>query len=177
MQNLQQQVEGLIYISADDGITFEQLLSITQANEEDLLNALNKLMSKHNESDSALELVDYGQKYHFITKPELFELIAKYLNLSKMKQLSQSALETLAIIAYKQPITRIEIEEIRGIGSEITLRKLMAADLIKEMGRLESPGRPILYGVSESFLDTFQMVSLEELPEIKVEEENQQELF
>ncbi len=177
MQNLQQQVEGLIYISADDGITFEQLLSITQANEEDLQNALNKLMSKHNDSDSALELVDYGQKYHFITKPELFELIAKYLNLSKMKQLSQSALETLAIIAYKQPITRIEIEEIRGIGSEITLRKLMAADLIKEMGRLESPGRPILYGVSESFLDTFQMVSLEELPEIKVEEENQQELF
>lgn len=177
MQNLQQQVEGLIYISADDGITFEQLLSITQANEEDLQNALNKLMSKHNDSDSALELVDYGQKYHFITKPELFDLIAKYLNLSKMKQLSQSALETLAIIAYKQPITRIEIEEIRGIGSEITLRKLMAADLIKEMGRLESPGRPILYGVSESFLDTFQMVSLEELPEIKVEEENQQELF
>lgn len=177
MQKLQQQVEGLIYISADDGISFEHLLTITEAKEDDLKQVIEQLMVKHNDSNSALELVDYGHKYHFITKPELYELIAKYLNLSKIKQLSQSALETLAIIAYKQPITRIEIEEIRGIGSEITLRKLMAADLIKETGRLETPGRPILYGVSESFLDTFQMVSLDELPEIKSDEESQQELF
>ena len=94
-----------------------------------------------------------------------------------MKQLSQSALETLAIIAYKQPITRLEIEEIRGVGCEIILRKLQSLDLIIEAGRLETPGRPILYGISDGFLDVFKMVSLNELPELNLNNEEEQELF
>lgn len=177
MDQLQKQIESLIYISADEGITLQQIISITEQSQEDVLSCIDRLKQHHQNSNSALELVDYGQKYHFITKPECFDVIAQYLNLNKIKQLSQSSLETLAIIAYKQPITRIEIEEIRGIGCEITLRKLLAADLIKETGRLETPGRPILYGVSDHFLDTFQMVSLDELPELKETQSESVELF
>lgn len=177
MENIQQQVEALIYISADDGITLSQIQEITSSDEETILKAIHDIQMRHEEPQSALQLVNYGQKYHFITKAECYDLISKYLNLNSIKQLSQSQLETLAIIAYKQPITRIEIEEIRGIGCEITLRKLMAADLIIEAGRLNTPGRPILYKVSDLFLDTFQMVSLDELPEIKMESEEAGELF
>lgn len=171
MELLVKQIEGLIYISADDGISLQQILSILEADENKVLEAISIIRENHLEPYSALQLVDYGEKYHFITKPECFESISKYLNLNKVKQLSQSQLETLAIIAYKQPVTRIEIEEIRGIGSEITLRKLLAAELIKEAGRLETPGRPILYQVADTFFDTFQMVSLEELPMLQKEEE------
>lgn len=177
MELLEKQVEGLIYISADDGITMKQIVNLTQSTEIEIREVLHVIKNRHLNSNSALELVDYGEKYHFITKPECFEIISQFLNLNKVKQLSQSQLETLAIIAYKQPVTRIEIEEIRGIGSEITLRKLLAADLIKEAGRLDTPGRPILYQVSDNFFDTFQMVSLQELPNFEIEEEVQKELF
>lgn len=176
MELLEKKVEGLIYISADDGISLDQIVSITESKQEAVEEVLGLISQRHQQSNSALELVNYGEKYHFITKPECFDTISKLLNLNKVKQLSQSQLETLAIIAYKQPITRIEIEEIRGIGCEITLRKLMAADLISEAGRLETPGRPILYQVTNLFYDTFQMVSLDELPVLK-EQEEMGELF
>jgi segregation and condensation protein B len=89
------------------------------------------------------------------------------LSIQKTRQLSQSALETLAIIAYKQPITRVEIEEIRGVGCDIMLRKLQALDLIREFGRSEAPGRPILYEVTQEFMDVFQLMSLDELPKLE----------
>ncbi|HHX52886.1 MAG TPA: SMC-Scp complex subunit ScpB [Erysipelothrix sp.] len=171
MELLEKQIEGLIYISADDGVSLKQIISITEATDDAVLEGLDNIKKRHEDSNSALELVDYGEKYHFITKPECFETISKFLNLNKVKQLSQSQLETLAIIAYKQPVTRIEIEEIRGIGSEITLRKLLAAELISEAGRLDTPGRPILYQVADNFFDTFQMVSLNELPKLQEQEE------
>lgn len=177
MKNLRQQIEGLIFIAGDEGITLEQINDILKADLEQVQSELDNLISYHENSDSSLLLVDYGKKYHFVTKPVCFESISRFLNISKVKQLSQSALETLAIIAYKQPITRIEIEEIRGIGSEITLRKLQSLDLIVEAGRLDTPGRPILYGISEGFLDVFKMVSLNELPELNLNSEEEQELF
>lgn len=177
MDDLEKQVEGLIYISADEGIDLKQLVSLTQVEQGLIKDVIKTISNRHETSNSALQLVDYGEKYHFITKQECFDVISKYLNLNKVKQLSQSQLETLAIIAYKQPVTRIEIEEIRGIGCEITLRKLMATDLIEEAGRLDTPGRPILYRVSDNFFDTFQMVSLDELPELEKVEQEVGELF
>ncbi|HLV49769.1 MAG TPA: SMC-Scp complex subunit ScpB, partial [Erysipelothrix sp.] len=93
-------------------------------------------------------------------------------------QLSQAALETLAIIAYKQPITRLEIEEIRGVNSDMMCRRLEAMDLIREVGRADTIGRPILYEVTPSFMDVFKLTSLNELPEIKLEEtEDEDGLF
>ena len=90
----------------------------------------------------------------------------KLFQSAKTSALSQSALETLAIVAYKQPITRVEIEEIRGVGCDMMLRKLQARNLITEVGRSEAPGRPILYGVTEEFMDSFKLLSLDELPDL-----------
>ncbi len=177
MKNLRQEIEGLIFIAGDEGITLEQLNDVLDTNIDEINSNILDLTSHHEKSDSSLLLVDYGKKYRFVTKPVCFEAIAKFLNISKVKQLSQSALETLAIIAYKQPITRLEIEEIRGVGCEIILRKLQSLDLIIEAGRLETPGRPILYGISDGFLDVFKMVSLNELPELNLNNEEEQELF
>lgn len=162
----QQILEGLLFISGDEGIELNQLMEILEVDEETLTSLLNSLKTHHEQDASSLQLVNYGGKYKFVTKPYLYDYALKLLNVNKVKQLSQSALETLAIIAYKQPITRIEIEDIRGVGSELMLRKLMALDLIEEAGRLDTVGRPILYQVTESFLDGFKMTSLDELPQL-----------
>lgn len=170
-------VEGLIFIAGDAGISLAQLCESTQLKQEDVIECVELIKVKHEKSDSPLVLVNYGEKYHFITKPECFDSIAHFLQLNKVQQLSQSALETLAIIAYKQPITRIEIEEVRGVSCEVILRKLCSLDLITEAGRLETPGRPILYEVTSTFLDTFKMISLNELPEISMQQQSESEDF
>ncbi len=177
MQRMVDIVEGLLHLSGDEGMTIQQLMSVTEFDLVDIKISLDKLKEKYNE-ESPLILVDYGERYHFITNEYLFEYALKLLNLNKVRQLSQSALETLAIIAFKQPITRIEIEEIRGISSDLMLRKLMAQDLIEEAGRLDTPGRPILYRVTHVFLDLFKLVSLEELPQLeKLSPQQEQEFF
>lgn len=171
-------IEGLIFLSGDEGISLQTLSDISEYDTEDVKEVINELITYHKESESSLELVLYANKYKFLTKNILFEYAKKLLDINKVKQLSQSALETLAIIAYKQPVTRIEIEELRGVGSEVMLRKLMAMDLISEAGRLEAPGRPILYQVTDTFLDGFKMSSLEELPELDhLINEQEEELF
>ena len=101
-----------------------------------------------------------------ISKEYVIDSAKRLFQLNKQATLSPAAMETLAIIAYKQPITRVEIEEIRGVGADMMLRKLLARDLIQEAGRSEAPGRPILYEVTNEFLNSFKLMSLEELPDL-----------
>lgn len=171
-------IEALIYISGDDGISVEEIEQLLNLDKAEIINAVAELNDCYEKNDSALFISQYGQKLKMLTRNECFDTIAQYLEVKKVKQLSQAALETLAIIAYKQPITRIEIEEIRGVGCDMMIKKLLALDLIVEAGRLESPGRPVLYQVSKSFLDVFKLVSLEELPVIDFDgEETIKELY
>lgn len=171
-------IEALIYISGDDGIGIEEIEQLLNLEKTEIIGIVEELNSRYEKHDSALFISQYGQKLKMMTRSECFDAIAQYLEIKKIKQLSQAALETLAIIAYKQPITRIEIEEIRGVGCEMMIKKLLALDLILEAGRLEAPGRPVLYQVSKSFLDVFKLVSLEELPVIDFEgEETIKELY
>ncbi|MBS5002972.1 SMC-Scp complex subunit ScpB, partial [Holdemania filiformis] len=118
------------------------------------------------EDQRGIEVVDYGGVFKFVSKALIHPYAQKLFANAKNTALSQSALETLAIIAYKQPITRVEIEEIRGVGCDMMLRKLQARGLIREAGRSEAPGRPILFEVTEEFMDSFKLVSLNELPEL-----------
>ena len=111
-------------------------------------------------------MVNYGGVYKFLSKKSVYPYATKLFETAKSSSLSQSALETLAIIAYKQPVTRVEIEELRGVGSDMMLRKLLSRNLIKEAGRSEAPGRPILYEVTDEFMDSFKLYSLEELPQL-----------
>ena len=108
----------------------------------------------------------YGSNYKFISKKAVYPYAQELFHNAKANTLSQAALETLAIIAYKQPITRIEIEELRGVSAEMMLRRLLVRNLIREVGRSDAPGRPILYEVTEEFMDSFKLYSLNELPEL-----------
>ena len=163
------QLEGLLFAVGHEGIQKDvimQALEIDEAAFTDLLNEYNEILK---EEHRGFELIQFDEHYKLITKQSLHELIAKTLAFNKTRHLSQAALETLAIIAYKQPITRLEIEEVRGVNSDMMCRRLEAMDLIRECGRADSVGKPILYEVTPAFMDVFKLTSLDELPEIKIE--------
>jgi len=168
-------LEGIIFVFGEEGVTLEALASAIDLPPENTKALLDELVESYKHPDKGMELVIFSDKYKFITKPNIRPFIERILTLSKTRQLSQSALETLAIIAYKQPVTRVEIEEIRGVGCELMLKKLAAMDLITESGRADSVGKPILYSVTDAFLDLFKLMSLDELPNLPNYEETSEE--
>lgn len=167
MENKAALVEGLLFIAGDDGISSGRLADVFGVSEEEMKELLETMVREYREDEKrGIELVSYGGKYKFVSK----EIVAPYAKtlyeVLPSNNYSPAALETLAIIAYKQPITRAEIEEIRGVGCELILHKLVARNLIRECGRTEAPGRPYLYEVTETFMDSFKLESLKELPKL-----------
>ena len=159
-------LEGLLFVTGDEGLTAAQAadtLGVSEKKAEELFAQLQKVWQS---DDRGLEVVRYGDIYRFLTKAFVHSYAARLFSKDVKTQLSQAALETLAIIAYKQPVTRVEIEEIRGVSADAMLRKLIARGLVKEDGRSEAPGRPILYSVTNEFMDAFQLLSLDELPDL-----------
>lgn len=159
-------LEGLLFVTGDEGLTASQAadtLGVSEKKAEELFAQLQKVWQS---DDRGLEVVRYGDIYRFLTKAFVHFYAARLFSKDVKTQLSQAALETLAIIAYKQPVTRVEIEEIRGVSADAMLRKLIARGLVKEDGRSEAPGRPILYSVTNEFMDAFQLLSLDELPDL-----------
>jgi len=159
-------LEGLLFVVGDEGITLETCAEILNISPDICETYLKELQEQLLDMSRGVELVSYGGIYKMISKPFVHPYAQHLFALDRTRNLSQAALETLAIIAYKQPITRVEIEEIRGVGSEMMLRRLMARDLIKESGRSDAPGKPILYEVTTEFLDVFKLMSLKELPDL-----------
>ena len=159
-------VEGLLYIVGEDGVKIEQLAIAIDKSLEDTRIILENIQAKYASELFGIELVCYGSVYKFITKKDVYPYAQELFGASKQSTLSQAALETLAIIAYKQPITRVEIEELRGVSADVMLRKLQARNLIREAGRSEAVGRPILYEVTEEFMDSFKLYTLNELPDL-----------
>lgn len=159
-------LEGLIFMVGDEGVGINVLADIIEEPRNDILTALSELSDKYLDKSHGIELVNYAGLYKFVSKTEIHDWAKKLFTITKQNKLSPAALETLAIIAYKQPITRVEIEEIRGVGSDTMLRRLSARNLIKEVGRAQAPGLPILYGVTSDFLDVFKLISVEELPDL-----------
>ncbi|MBO7677905.1 MAG: SMC-Scp complex subunit ScpB [Erysipelotrichaceae bacterium] len=164
--NIEAIVEGLLYVVGEDGVRIEQLAMVIEKSLEDTQTILENIQRKYAEEIYGIELVGYGSVYKFITKPAVYPYAQALFGSAKQNTLSQAALETLAIIAYKQPITRVEIEELRGVSAEVMLRKLQARNLIREAGRSEAVGRPILYEVTEEFMDSFKLYTLNELPDL-----------
>lgn len=176
---LQAVLEGLLFLCGDEGLSSEQLVATLEMEEEKIIEALDTLMQTYLEDTTrGIELVRFGGVYKFVSKECIHPYAEKLFASTKMSTLSQAALETLAIIAYKQPITRAEIEDIRGVGCDMMIRKLLARNLIKECGRSDAPGRPFLYEVTPEFMDSFKLESLKELPELPdVNEHLGDELF
>ena len=159
-------LEGLLFLCGDDGLSIEQAAASMDATEEYVTELFDELQKYYLQESRGIEIARFGEKYRFLSKASIRDAAKKLFQTSTEAKLSNAALETLAIIAYKQPITRVEIEEIRGVGADVMLRKLVARGLIQEDGRSEAAGRPILYSVTDEFLDSFKLLSLDELPEL-----------
>jgi segregation and condensation protein B len=159
-------LESLLFIS-EDPVRIETLVEILpEWNEEAILEGIRQIKVEYEEPSRGLELVEVAGGYQFRTKPQWAEWIARLKKVKAVK-FSQAALETLAIIAYRQPIIRSQIEQIRGVDSGWILRTLMEKGLIKMTGRKELPGRPIVYGTTQTFLELFGLSKLSDLPAIK----------
>ncbi len=165
-------IEGMLFLSGDEGLTIKQISSILELNKKEATIYIDELTQIVNErSIKGFELVNFGGVFKFITLSKHHEYYQKMIEQNE-NTLSNAALETLAIIAYNQPITRVAIEEIRGVGCDAMIRKLVAKALIKEVGREDTAGKPILYGVTDEFMDAFSLTSLEELPQLKEMQED-----
>ncbi|GGL46796.1 segregation and condensation protein B [Sporolactobacillus putidus] len=159
-------IEGLLYLTGEEGLMVDQIKGvIPDCSEHEIRNMVEKMKKDNLDNESSgLMIVDLPGGYRLTTKPFMAAYAEKFTAIPKTAPLSQAALETVAIIAYKQPISRIAIEEVRGVKSERAIQTLMTKGLIKEVGRAEGTGRAILYGITSVFLDYFGLHTLDELP-------------
>ena len=164
-QELVKVIEGLLFVAAEP-VTVNHLASAIECRTEDVESALDLL--KEACQKRGVRLQRYGKKVQLVSAPELTDYIERFLGLSISGKWSTPALETLAIVAYRQPITRPEIEAIRGVNSDGVLRTLLSKGLVEEVGRLDTVGHPILYGVSFEFLRFFGIETMDELPELEL---------
>lgn len=166
-------LEGLLYIQGDEGLTIESICDILKIKEEEAKRLILSLKNSYEHESRGLRINYLGNTFKLTTKEEHKDYFKNLVNDVGSSCLSQQALETLAIIAYNEPITRIKIDELRGVDTTYQLRRLLAKGLIKECGKADIPGRPILYKTTSEFLDYFGIGSLDELPKLELEEDNE----
>lgn len=157
-------IEGLLFVSGSEGIEAKQAAAILEIDTEDALDLLYDLQSDYQREERGLRIAEVAGAFQLTTLPEHAPFFERLAHQPQHATLSQAALETLAIVAYKQPITRMAIEEIRGVKAERAINTLVSKHLIKEVGRAEGPGRPILFGTTKEFLEYFGLRGLDELP-------------
>ena len=160
-------LEGLLFVVGEEGLTLDQIEDVLEIEEEASKELLMELKKDYEEDNRGLRIDFLGNRFKLTTKFEHREYYQRLIENPESNLLSQSALETLAIIAYNEPITRIQVETIRGVNCTQIIRKLVAKGLIKESGRSDMPGRPILYETTSEFLDYFGLSTIEDLPDMK----------
>ena len=165
-------IEGLLYVQGDLGLTINQIEDILEIPEEEAKRLVLNLKNYYEENNRGLRINYLGNTIKLTTKEEHQKYYQKLLESPSSNNLSESALEVLAIIAYNEPITRGDLEKLRGVDSTYVLRRLLAKGLIKECGKSDLPGRPILYKTTDDFLDYFGLASIKDLPNIELLEED-----
>ena len=170
-------IEGLLYVQGDLGLTLEQVMNILNVSEEKAKELVFNLKNSYEQENRGLRIKYLGNTFKLTTKEEHKEYYQKLLENPKNNVLSNSALETLAIIAYNEPITRVGIDELRGIDSSYVVRRLLAKGLIKECGKSDLPGKPILYKTTDDFLDYFGLSSINDLPKLEELDDGDKDLF
>ena len=160
-------LEGLLFVVGEDGLNIEQIKDVLQIEEQEAKNLILELKENYNDKSRGLRIDFLGNKIKLTTKREHKEYYQKLIENPETNSLSQASLETLAIIAYNQPITRAQVDELRGVATGQMLRKLVAKGFVKETGRSNLPGRPILYETTSEFLDYFGLSSIEDLPDMR----------
>ncbi|WP_342442794.1 SMC-Scp complex subunit ScpB [Lysinibacillus sp. FSL K6-0075] len=179
---LQSRIEALLFVVGDDGLTIKQLSQLLGEQEELILQTMNTLRETYEEDLArGITVKEIAGVYQLITKSEFADTIQRLVENPTSQSLSQASLEVLAIVAYKQPITRVAIEDLRGVKCERPIQTLVSRGLIKEVGRSEGTGRAILYGTTKEFLHYFGLNNIEEMPPLPdedlVDTEQETDLF
>lgn len=169
-------IESLLFVSGEP-LTIRDLSNTLEISTKMVKCILDEMQNEYEEEKRGIKLISINGEFQLVTKAENSDYIQKLLRKNKRQSLSQASLESLAIIAYKQPITRVDIDEIRGVKSESALQRLLEKDLIKEVGRLEVPGRPILFGTTDEFLRQFGLKELNELPSLDLYDDKENEII
>lgn len=159
-------IESLLFVSGDP-LSINSIAYALECSKDFAIELMELFITQYNDEGRGIKIIKLEDTYQFVTKIENSDYVQRLLKTNSRQSLSQAALEVLAIIAYKQPITRVEIEEIRGVKSDRAIYTLVEKQLIKENGRKDIPGRPILYSTTREFLKYFQLEDLKELPNLK----------
>ncbi len=162
----EQRIIEAILFSAGREVSSKELMNVLEISEEDIEKVIQNMKSKYEENGSALEIIKVDNSYQLCTKKEMYEYIYPIIDNRTKPTISNAALETLSIIAYNPKITRSEIESIRGVSVDGTIYKLLEYNLIEDAGKLDAPGRPTTYKVTNNFLKMFGISNLDELPEL-----------
>lgn len=175
-------LEGILFVVGEEGITLKKICEILDISLEEAKNLLKELKSTYESEDRGIRISYLGDAFKLTTKQKHKEYYKKLVENPENNLLSASALEVLAIVAYNQPITRVEIDEMRGVSSSHMIRRLVAKGLLKEAGKSTMPGRPNLYKTTSDFLDYFGLATIEDLPSIDMskyqdKEEQERDLF
>ena len=164
IREIQAILEGVLF-AAGDAVDIERLADIVDVDKKSLREILNKMIEDYNYSRRGIHIIRMDDSYQMCTRGEYFEYISRLAEPPRKQNLSNAALEVLSIVAYKQPVTRASIEHIRGVNCDYIVNRLIERNFIEEKGRLDAPGRPILFGTTQHFLRSFGISELQELPE------------
>ena len=162
-------VEAILF-AMGESVSLSKIASAIGKDETEAKRLLEELKKQSQKKERGIQLIELEDSYQLCTKPELYDYLIQVAKQPKKHVLTDVLLETLAIVAYKQPVTKIEIEKIRGVKSDHAVNKLVEYDLVCEVGRLDAPGKPLLFGTTEEFLRRFGVQSVEELPSIAPEQ-------
>ena len=169
-------IEAVLF-TMGESVEISRLAEVIETDVKTTKKILKKMAERYEEEDRGIVLTQFEDSVQLCTKAEMYEYLIKIAKTPRKMTLTDTVLETLSIIAYKQPVTRVEVERVRGVSCDHAINKLLEYDLITELGRLDAPGRPLLFGTTEQFLRCFGVKSLEELPElnpVQMEEFTQQ---
>lgn len=169
-------IEAVLF-TMGESVEISRLAEVIEEDVKTTKEILKEMEERYTQEDRGIGLVHFDNAVQLCTKEDMYEYLIRVAKAPKKLSLTDTVLETLSIIAYKQPVTRVEIERVRGVSCDHAINKLLEYDLITELGRLDAPGRPLLFGTTEQFLRCFGVRSLDELPElnpVQVEEFKQQ---
>ena len=166
LKKTQARIEAILF-AAGDAVELDSIAKCVDLDKETTKKILYYMMDKYDNEDRGIQITELDDSFQLCTKVEMYDSIIKLINTPKKHNLTDVLLETLSIVAYKQPVTKAEIEAIRGVSCDHSINKLIEYNLVYELGRMDAPGRPILFGTTIEFLRSFGLKSLDELPSVK----------
>lgn len=158
-------IEAILF-TMGDSVEISRLAEVIEADKKEIKELLEEMKQDYLAKDKGIELIELEDTVQLCTKNEMYEYLVKIAKTPKKYSLSETMLETLSIIAYKQPVTKLDIEKIRGVNCDFSVSRLVEYDLVQEVGRLDAPGRPMLFGTTQQFLRSFGVKNISELPEL-----------